>query len=88
MTAEQVSKDQVSLEDLKRAIEAVPVRPPGYLTELLLVYLDMRGRAWRTAFEWRNAWIQQYWDAEDKDAQVILEVDEAVGMRLIREKLT
>jgi hypothetical protein len=44
----------MNLQELERAVEAVPKRPPPYLTELMLVYLDMRGRAWRAAFEWHQ----------------------------------
>ena len=76
-----LTKDPVSLEDLKRAIDEVPPCPqPGsHMTQVLYFealyeHHDQRAEAWRTAFEWREGldeWLETY--------------DE--GMRLIREKL-
>lgn len=81
---EQGTTKQVSLADLRRAIEAVPEHPgpciPGQNVDRWLALLHEHNRwaleAWRTAFEWRNDWHKRRDHREGKE-----------GMALIREKL-
>ncbi len=70
--AEQLPSDSLTtLDDLKRAIEAVPSLDSGAKA---YVYWMARAEAWRTAFEWRCRCGAG-------------SLDWAEGMRLIREEL-
>lgn len=73
----------VTLDDLKRAIDHYGWASKHAMT---LSVLAARGDAWRTAFKWRNGWVQRYWDAEVSDDQKALELEEIEGLRLV-EKL-
>lgn len=86
----------VSLDDLKRAIEAVPEHPgpciPGQNADLWLALLHEHKNwaleAWRTAFEWRESLLDralQGLESEPSLARWHNERDE--GVRLIRERL-
>lgn len=70
-----------TLDDLKRAIEAVPELSTDVKA---YVYQTARADAWRAAFEWRNHYIIVPSNADDSDAAG----EFAEGMRLIREKLS
>lgn len=79
---EQVTKDPVSLDDLKRAIEAVYNGHPH------IEYTQLECLAWRTAFEWREGWRCRCRDIAPQSIQWSSHCDEGdEGMRLIREKL-
>lgn len=79
MSEQGTTKDQVSLDDLKRAIDAVEV---AWKDDAVSDYAAaaLRAEAWRTAFEWLN---QN--GVEVFNYGRCVEYDE--GMRLIREKL-
>jgi nitroreductase len=92
MTDASLTKDPVSLEDLKRAIEATQRIPddwndhadsPGEYA------LALTRDAWRTAFEWREGWSQRFSEQHaDRTITTKIYVEGDEGMRLIREKLT
>lgn len=87
MSEHGTTKDQVSLEDLKRAIERVhSIRMRGIIhsTELSNVQLE----AWRTAFDWRETHTKRAAAAlVSEDAIDIWMAERDEGMALIREKL-
>jgi len=77
----QPTKEKVTLDDLKQAIEAVP--PPGDGKRGpdplgLMHYEHMRGEAWRTACQW----LLQYVSTHGDQYPTFME-----GINLIREKL-
>lgn len=81
-----------TLDDLKRAIEAVPKRSDGGRgpDPLGIMHREhMRAEAWRTAFEWREGWRIRCRDIPLQSIQWSSHCDEGdEGMRLIREKLS
>lgn len=76
--SEQLPTKQVSLDDLKRAVERYEsARDDGDIR--IEIEWQRYGEAWRAAFEWREKFA---------DVWSIKEIDEHhEGMRLIREKL-
>lgn len=91
----------MSLEDLKRALEAVHKKPniadygppgedKGIYDNHMAAYHAARAEAWKAAFEWRIG-FRNRWRAEDilireRDIEKWT-AEENEGMRLIREKL-
>ena len=81
--SEHSPKDQVSLEDLKQALERVPANP-RFIAGCPVEYDDLyryefqRAEAWRMAFEWLASW----------ERRVMLDADYDAGTALIREKLS
>lgn len=86
---EQVSPDPVSLEDLKRAIEAVGTRPftdgDYFTTSRLCSWEGRRADAWRAAFEWNVGLDARFATGPGSIRELEAEYEE--GMALIREKL-
>ncbi len=95
--SEQVpTKDQVSLDDLKFAIQSVPPRPDAILSDgeslsewqsSWVEYRERQSEAWRTAFEWREGWHDRLDNAQSSPEAAGLVVESLEGMDLIREKL-
>jgi hypothetical protein len=90
MSGEQLPKDAVTLDDLKRAMDEIPPNPRlvavAHFADIA-AYDYARAKAWRTAFEWRD----YFGDQPNRNCQCkscrdnCAEYDE--GLRLIREKL-
>lgn len=83
---EQLPTNQVSLDDLKRSLEALPDPQSTHPEAFLFKDLEARAKAWRAAFKWHRGRLQRYWDAEVSDDQKALELEEIEGIRLV-EKL-
>jgi hypothetical protein len=92
---EQLPKDPVTLDDLKRAVEnftrlkdetSFKGQDGGFLHALDTV--EALAVAWRAAFEWRDR-IHHRYRAVDVFSNAWEEIDKEYreGMRLIREKL-
>lgn len=82
---EQLPTNQVSLDDLKRALDHYEWASRHGLQ---ITVLAVRSEAWRTAFEWRDSHSRRsVASLASKEAldQWLTERDE--GMALIREKL-
>lgn len=92
MSEQLATKEQVSLDDLKRAIEIVHAKDPGehavvppgkpspWWVDKCHEYNFARMEAWRTAFEWLDQFPDSWW-TQDQDEEY------AEGIALIREKL-
>lgn len=98
MSEQGTTKDQVSLDDLKWAVDAVPDQMPQLADYLgdepslydnhFGAYQHARAEAWRTAFEWREGWYAKVLAVMHRASGDISIIEEgAEGMRLIREKL-
>lgn len=72
----------VSLDDLKRAIDAVPIPPDDVKVNGMhwshFVYAELKAEAWRTAFEWQLQFVSTIGDQYPEFMN---------GIELIREKL-
>ena len=85
MTEQLTEVRVVTLDDLKRSIEMLPLHPgpctAGQNADRWLSawheYHRWSSEAWRTAFEWLASW----------ERRVMLDPEYDEGMRLIREKL-
>lgn len=79
---EHSPKDPVSLEDLKRAINAVGTRPftdgDFFTTSRLCSWESRRADAWRAAFEWLHEDVDRCCNPSEYEE----------GVALIRSKLT
>lgn len=80
-----LSKDPVSLNDLKRDIEEFEYCSQRY-TKHDGTYQTALADAWRTAFDWLNGWTIRTGNPSAAGARLLLEHTE--GMALIRSKLT
>lgn len=89
--SEQQTKDPVTLDALKRAIEAVGRRPftdgDFFTTSRLCSWENRRADAWRTAFEWREGLIHRHMTIFHADALKAWISERDEGISLIREKL-
>lgn len=86
----------MSIEELKRAIEAVPTRPSWISPVVWDVsyrkdgpYQRLRAEAWKAAFEWMHWLAERYAEEIGSYCPHTLGIDaeRKEGMELIREKL-
>lgn len=93
MSEHSTTKDQVSLDDLKRAISIVPAEPSKSDSDLLFAhYHCVRADAWRTAFKWHRRLIEGHAALSDTVGATLadwiaFDREEEEGLALIAEKL-
>lgn len=90
----QPTKDPVTLDALKKAIEAVAPRPPKHSpSDYWINYHENMSEAWRTAFEWHLGLIKRHAALSEKVGAhlydwIAIDREEEDGIALIREKLS
>lgn len=87
MSEQGTTKDQVSLEDLKRAIAVLTDTKWPVVAGIDGFYEKARADAWCTAYEWREGVLRRFQEQffPGQAETYIAELNE--GMALIREKL-